>query len=168
MAALPATQCSVRCSEDSERLQTRCLSVYEWKWFEFGPGALSRRIGIAFLAWVAANALCMIVTGPQSHLSVDVLGTVVVAGGFAVWLGLLVRLVAPGIFVAADRVKIRNSWWTHVLLSRDIAGFERGPSPRAPHPFADTQSGAGIRSLAQIGSRDRSSPTRSSTPWSRS
>lgn len=103
------------------------LSVYEWKWFKFGPGVLSRRIGFAILAWVVVSASCMIVTGSQSHLSVDVFGTLVVAGGFAAWLGLLVRLVAPGIFVAADRVKIRNFWWTYVLLSRDVAGFERGP-----------------------------------------
>lgn len=99
--------------------------MYAWKWFKFGPGVLSRRIGFAILGWVAVFALCMIVTGPQSHLSVDVFGAVAVPGFVAVWFGLLVRVLAPGIFLAADRVKIRNSWWTYVLLRRDIAGFER-------------------------------------------
>jgi hypothetical protein len=98
--------------------------VYEWRVLRVRRGVLARRFFISVLGWIAAFAASASLSGKSSKIPLFVFGAGMITLAVTIWLGLLVRLLRPGIFVAEDKVKIRNTLWTYVLLKADITRFE--------------------------------------------
>lgn len=101
--------------------------MYEWRVLRLGPGVLRRRILLGVVGWLALIAATAVLFGKPARIPALILIAGIAAMVLYVWLGLLVRLLRPGIFVAPDRIKIRNTLWTYVVLKSDVAGFEHTP-----------------------------------------
>jgi hypothetical protein len=99
----------------------------EWRILTLGPGVLARRFAAAVIGWIAAFAVAAAVCAKASKVPLLIFGAGAIALAVTVWLGLLVRLTRPGIFVADDKVKIRKTFRTYVLPRAHVRGFEQAP-----------------------------------------
>jgi len=102
--------------------------LYEWKRLRLDAGVFSRRVGLVAVLWIAADAVCIPTFGPRSAVAIVVVSWGIVCWFAAAAIGLLVRLVNPGVFLAADKIKIRNTLTTRIFKRGDIAAFERCPA----------------------------------------
>lgn len=101
--------------------------MYRWRLLKLGPGVLTRRILFTILGWAVLIAVTALLGGKHTKIPAYIFIAGIIALTLYIWLGLLIRLLRPGIFIAPDRIKIRNTLWTYVVLKSDIAQFEHTP-----------------------------------------